>query len=406
MAFSDWAGNSLAGKFGTSNFHIKWLIDDEGNVYKPENSSSYYWNTDQALGKGTPVNIAVYSGDGNISGDYETNIHMPLKQYNTILYSSTGSLNTNYLQPGFYTTMSFEGNKNIINNKESLFNLEVFENGQNINSGTPVTASFGNIITDQSQGWSISNNIFTFYSSSLLLANISSSFEIDNVGISPTNVTVKLYKNNTVVNTLGPTSINGGESSFFYNNYTYNPISGDKLYITVESDSENISIVSGERFYISSITGSNNVLLPYFTLDNSQLILTASSTLSSFYGGGYNQIPVTSSGFPTPLPFVLQQYDQIRFEGNEDKVYTIMNITSGSNNVYITLDKPNSSISTNINNFSIRRLVNDAGFIMIDNNPQQQTGTAPSFIIPKYASKKLKSNLNNIIQNLYQKNLI
>jgi hypothetical protein len=51
-------------------------------------------------------------------------------------------------------------------------------------------------------------------------------------------------------------------------------------------------------------------------------------------------------------------------------------------------------------------LVNDAGFIMIDNNPQQQTGTAPSFIIPKYASKKLKSNLNNIIQNLYQKNLI
>jgi hypothetical protein len=406
MAFSDWAGNSLAGKFGTSNFHIKWLIDDEGNVYKPENSSSYYWNTDQALGKGTPVNIAVYSGDGNISGNYETNIHMPLKQYNTILYSSTGSLNTNYLQPGFYTTISFEGNKNIINNKESLFNLEVFENGQNINSGTPVTASFGNIITDQSQGWSISNNIFTFYSSSLLLANISSSFEIDNVGISPTNVTVKLYKNNTVVNTLGPTSINGGESSFFYNNYTYNPISGDKLYITVESDSENISIVSGERFYISSITGSNNVLLPYFTLDNSQLILTASSTLSSFYGGGYNQIPVTSSGFPTPLPFVLQQYDQIRFEGNEDKVYTIMNITSGSNNVYITLDKPNSSISTNINNFSIRRLVNDAGFIMIDNNPQQQTGTAPSFIIPKYASKKLKSNLNNIIQNLYQKNLI
>jgi hypothetical protein len=83
-----------------------------------------------------------------------------------------------------------------------------------------------------------------------------------------------------------------------------------------------------------------------------------------------------------------------------------MNITNGSNNVYITLDKPNSSISTNINNFSIRRLVNDAGFIMIDNNPQQQTGTAPSFIIPKYASKKLKSNLNNIIQNLYQKNLI
>jgi hypothetical protein len=51
-------------------------------------------------------------------------------------------------------------------------------------------------------------------------------------------------------------------------------------------------------------------------------------------------------------------------------------------------------------------LVDDAGFIMIDNNPQQQTGRAPSFIIPKYASPTLKNNLNNIIQNLYQKNLL
>jgi hypothetical protein len=42
--------------------------------------------------------------------------------------------------------------------------------------------------------------------------------------------------------------------------------------------------------------------------------------------GYYNQVPIFGSGFPTPLPFVLQQYDQIRFEGNENKVYTIMNV--------------------------------------------------------------------------------
>jgi hypothetical protein len=85
-----------------------------------------------------------------------------------------------------------------------------------------------------------------------------------------------------------------------------------------------------------------------------------------------------------------------------------MNVNNDGTNVYIILDKPIPANSTNINNFSIRRLVDDPGFIIINNDPSriEQTGTAPSFIIPKYASKKLKSNLNNIIQNLYQKNLI
>jgi hypothetical protein len=63
---------------------------------------------------------------------------------------------------------------------------------------------------------------------------------------------------------------------------------------------------------------------------------------------------------------------------------------------------------TNVNDFTIRRLVDDPGFIIINNDPLNvsQTGKAPSFIIPKYASKALKKNLNDIIQNLYQKNLI
>ena len=60
----------------------------------------------------------------------------------------------------------------------------------------------------------------------------------------------------------------------------------------------------------------------------------------------------------------------------------------------------------NLNNFSIRRLVDSTGFIILNNNPISQTGISPSFIIPKYPSDKLKNNLDNIIQNLYQKNLL
>ena len=299
--------------------------------------------------------------------------------------------------------MSFDVVEEEINN--NLFKTELFGNGQNINSSTPTTASFSNIVIDQSSGWNLSNNTFTFYSSSLIIANISASFEIDNIGASSTDVTVNLYKNNIIVNTVGPTTISAGNSDFFYINYTYKPSQNDQLYITIESDTENISVVSGQRFYVNTINTSA-VTTPYFTLDNSQLILTASSALSNLYSGGYNQTPISNSGFPTPLPFTLQQYDQIRFEGNENKIYTIMSVSNDGTNVYITLDKPIPANSTNINYFSIRRLVDDAGFIMIDNNPQQQTGRAPSFIIPKYASPTLKNNLNNIIQNLYQKNLL
>ena len=118
-----------------------------------------------------------------------------------------------------------------------------------------------------------------------------------------------------------------------------------------------------------------------------------------------------NSGFSTPLPFLLQKYDQIRFEGNENEVYTIMFAGFGTgflSSVYlITLDRPVNQ-GVNVDYFVIRRLVDDPGFIIINNDPEDisQTGLAPSFIIPKYPTQTLKNNLDNIIQNLSAKNLI
>jgi hypothetical protein len=406
MAFSDWAGNSLAGKFGTSNFHIKWLIDDEGNVYKPENSSSYYWNTDQALGKGTPVNIAVYSGDGNISGDYETNIHMPLKQYNTILYSSTGSLNTNYLQPGFYTTMSFSIVENIYNNP---YDLHVTGNSTGSFAGfSEFIVPLNTIILDRDNGFNTTTSTYTVQNTSAVKASFTASATLINDSGTSANLRLAVYKIvGNISESIGvktQNSVTGGGFALITVTGSVYLNAGEQLYL--EGRGTQTWSISDSQFNLNPILTIPVVTSPYWiTGSATSLSLISSITLGSAYGY-YNQVPIFGSGFPTPLPFVLQQYDQIRFEGNENKVYTIMNVNNDGTNVYIILDKPISSNSTNINNFSIRRLVNDAGFIMIDNNPQQQTGTSPSFIIPKYASKKLKSNLNNIIQNLYQKNLI
>ena len=109
IAFADWAGNSLAENFGTSNFHIKYLIDESGSVFKPEFSSSYYYNTEQNFGSDSVVNISQYDGEGNIGQDYKTTIYRPLKRFNVIAHSDSGSkgnvLNSTTLPfMGFETT--------------------------------------------------------------------------------------------------------------------------------------------------------------------------------------------------------------------------------------------------------------------------------------------------------------
>ena len=406
MAFSDWAGNSLAGKFGTSNFHIKWLIDENGDVYKPQNSSSYYWNTEQALGANTPVNISVYSGNGNTSGDYETIIHMPLKQYNTILYSDTGSLDTNYLVNGFYTTMSFDVVENIYNNP---YDLSVSGNSTGSFAGSSASiVPLDNIILDRGNGFNTTTSIYTVQNTSAVKASFTASATLVNDSGTSANLRLAIYKTigniSESIGTKTQTSVGGGGFALITVTGSVYLNAGEQIYL--EGRGTQTWSITDSQFNLNPILAIPQVTLPYWTTGSAtSTSLTSSITLGSAYGY-YNQTPISSSGFPTPLPFTLQQYDQIRFEGNENKVYTIMSINNNGTNVYITLDKPIPANSTNINYFSIRRLVDDAGFIMINNNPQDKTGTSSSFIIPKYASPTLKNNLNNIIQNLYQKNLI
>jgi hypothetical protein len=148
------------------------------------------------------------------------------------------------------------------------------------------------------------------------------------------------------------------------------------------------------------------------------------SFLTNYYGFGfiqnnaYNNTPKSQSlsGFSLSSSFEIRPYDQIRFMSNESQIYTVMSTDilydyafgiPISDRICFVLDREIQT-GTNINDFTIRRLVDDPGFIIINNDPLNvsQTGKAPSCIIPKYASETLKKNLNDIIQNLYQKNLI
>jgi hypothetical protein len=412
MLFADWAGNSLAEKYGTSNYHIKWLIDEDGNVFKPQESSLYYWNTDQAFGASTPVNVSVYSGDGNISQDYETTIHMPLKNYNVVLYTETGSLGTDYLQPGFYNNINFESN-----NTELLF---AFNSNLSLNYTSSGIVKFNNVINESpKQNYSTSTGIYTCNTSSGLLANVEVSLEVYNSDAFPQNITVEIYKSGSLLDSFVINSIPSLQTGIGSSIIETTLEENDTFYVSTNISSGDYVVSSVSTYFkINSISANQNISSTNIWLTNiftsNSNTLTSSLDLGAVYSGAYKQTPIFNSGFGTPLTFNIKQYDQIRFEGNENYIFTIMNVRYENGYIYLTLDKniPTTIIlglylpQINIDNFSIRRLVNDIGFIMINNNPQQQTGISPSFIIPKYPSDKLKNNLDNIIQNLYQKNLL
>jgi len=406
ILYYDWAGGTLAERQGSANYHIKYLIDESGSVFKPEYSSSYWYNTDQGFGSNVPVNVTMYDALGT-NNAIETTVYRPLKVFKTILYSDTGSLGTNKLQPGFNTTMSFNSPGGYLTNIETYVYLT-----NNNDDYVPINfegIKFDTIQTDNAGGWNTSTRTYTAPGNFQNQVQITASVYYRNANFSTiTGVSTTLYKNDVVISN-DTRDINGSTllQVILSQSVTYNE--GDRFYVTYNSsDSESKrkdfyvqDSYSGTFFKITAGPGNITPIVTssYFTSSFQGTVLTSSNALSYFYGPGYSQTSFLNSGFDEPLPFTIQSYDQIRFGGNESQVYTIVS-SSFSGSLYLYLDR--TPQGQNLNYFSIRRLVDDPGFVIL--NTTNTSG--PGFIIPKYLSPEIKTNLNNIIQNLSAKSLI
>lgn len=433
FAFSDWNGNTLAERFGSSNYHIKYLIDEDGNVFKPQYSSSYYYNTDQNFGAYTDVNIAVYNGSGSISQDYDTTSYIPLKRFRPIIFTDTGSQGNTFLVNGTLPTMSFNldpGATAVLPSfgakVDSSIYSGIFDTIQN-NYNLPVRAQLGtftlDVVYDYASGFASTygiggTNVISRYISqfdSPALAVITASVYLENLGSGTTiNPKVELRKNANVLATsfnalpqsagkvkrtlYAITDIRANDNFFVdITNTTNEGSTADLQYssasLQIDPDFTTSNIAKSQTW----TTGSNTGTHPF--------VLTGSSILTSIYGPNV-QDPLTT-GFGEPLNFTIQKYDEFRFEGDENKVYRVIDSYISASNLYVTLDTPIQLDSfTDIQYFVIRRLVDDPGFIIINNNPSRLPSPGPAFIIPKYPSEKLKNNLPQIIENLSSKGLI
>jgi hypothetical protein len=144
-------------------------------------------------------------------------------------------------------------------------------------------------------------------------------------------------------------------------------------------------------------------LLPSETFSTGSLsknVLTSSVLLGECYGNTFIQNPLTS-GFSVNNTFIVKQNDEIRFNGDENYVYTILNVSFIGGILYLYLDRDLLN-SINIQYFVIRRLEDDPGSIMINTENSQ----GPGFILPKYPTSTLNKNFSNIVQDLASKNLL
>ncbi len=144
------------------------------------------------------------------------------------------------------------------------------------------------------------------------------------------------------------------------------------------------------------------------TGSNTTTVLTASSDLSNQVNN-FQIIPTASSDFgfsPVTVPFTVQVGDKIRFEYNNDNIFTIFKVETPptSDRLYLTLDRALGS-NLNLNNFILYRNLEDGKFITLDVekfDPPIAEEEFTGIIIPEYASSTLRQNASEIVSKLKQ----
>ena len=150
---------------------------------------------------------------------------------------------------------------------------------------------------------------------------------------------------------------------------------------------------------ITWLTGSAYLSQNYGNIQDSTNILNASST-------GFNLSPIIT-------PFKLQVGDRIRFEYNSRKEYFIYEVIEPSESedglLKIKINKfiP---LGTETDNFIIHRTdIKDPAYIILDVDKNDDVANTQDFngiLLPKYPSKRLKNNLDNILLDLKEKGII
>ena len=420
---------------------ITYLVDENGNVSKPSEDYDSLNNLLQnfEVGKSVILRNGVASAiNGQIAGDQKVTA---IGRQAPLLYSQTGStaganvslldFDSNLNQS---STPRMEGwlNEGFIQNSNNEYNTVANYNPP-FYEPDPSVANFNSASGEYSV---ISSAIGD---TQLIYFKITVGFKIVASGndSSTKNCSVRILRNGQEVNGwnkeysfegTGDTSTSSthnfesdplvvGELASFFN-------SGDPVY-TVQLKIDDYSKVRANflNFIIinQSPTPSNPIVTPNYWANNNGLNtwLTASQDLSLNYENTQNSQNVLDEiedGFnfsPVITPFIPRPGDRIRFGYNKDNDYTIYEVIEPAGDIDGRLKlKLNTTIPTsvNLNNFVLHRVDSrDPAYIILNVPKSQLVSNSNQFkgvIIPKYPTKKLKNNLDQILLDLKEKGII
>jgi hypothetical protein len=194
-----------------------------------------------------------------------------------------------------------------------------------------------------------------------------------------------------------------GPHSIFKSGYRIDPIIYSQTTTTT---------FSPELIFVSSTGVTGSCISPnYWRTGSSANILEAVPFgLNNFVG--QTQKDIDNSGFfPITNTFIPQQYDEIRFEGDENKTFLIINtelvpdpFVPSIEILTLTLDK-NIPNGTDLRLFLLRRYTPDPSNIIL-NVTKAGGGTSTGILKPEFLSPEVESKLETIISDLKDKNII
>lgn len=415
---------------GETAYFITYLVDSNGNVSKPFDDSISRLNLLQNFPTGKPVLVRPDNATvlNSVLGGELTVTAIGTQQ--PILYTQTGIPSSSYdtgsllfLNPdkipinAYDPVPSIEGNMNKSSNTSINFIAGIITDyttttqpqGEGANFDTSsgqyyITASsVENIDFINIKGIATISNLDDKDSSTatLYLIRSGSTGEI-NVASTP----LSIPEGGSGIIEIDESEYIGdlNENIFYYlkigNNNNVNLIATSIQFQVYNQSPQGSLIQTGDLW----VTGSGN-----------NTWLTGSSYLTSNYGNTQIttnfQTDLEFNLSPIQVPFEPKPGDRIRFEYNRNQDYTIYEVipldTDGYLKIRLNQKPPNGII---LNNFILHR-VNDnkPSYIILDVDKSEAAGDTQGFtgvITPKYPSKKLKDNLDNLISDLKVKGII
>jgi len=434
VAYSDSIGGYAPEKMNTSGVSIKYLISEDGDLIAPNTTLNSLGINQQTFVSGEKIELQSLTA-GGFTQNPKLNIFRGGSSIEPILYNQIKHYDNPVME--FATTLSFSdrnpGSNATIddltatlspNDSSTLDLVQTAYSGidltQIISSGSNITTELNNASAYTVTSNVINENVDLIFEVNLKVVRLLNSIGTvyarvfrtrggvntplnegvgglvtqasNTTGISLNiNFTVTVPRADLQVNDRFGIQMIAGQGGTYYRNDSTFKISTNP-YPTPPLDITNLWSTGSTSIYANTIFTTSSKFIQYFNSSNI-----------------YQEDIVGSGFFPITLPVSIQRGDEFRFEGDETKTFMVdrVEISTSSPDPYLIIyfDKQISGSNINVNEFLLRRYVdNPAGLILDGLKPSNFD--QPYLIKPEYMSEKMEQNIGKYIEDFTSKGLL